>query len=181
MKSMLRHALQVSALSAGLVALAATPALAQGRSRDVPPGIAKNGKCPPGLAKQGRCGNGQYDNRDVRYDDRYDRGRNDTYDDRIRTRPNGSDPIRTRTDADRCWDRNRDGRCDYTTARREADWCWDRNRDGRCDTANTSRVYDRVDRRVDPREGTTDRENGSYIDRTIGDLIDRARQERRSP
>ena len=176
MKSMLRRALEVSVLSAGFVVLAATPGLAQGRSRDVPPGIAKNGKCPPGLEKQGRCSNDRYDvRRDDRYDrngrydrrddDRYDRRRNDGYDDRIRTRP----------DADRCWDRNRDGRCDYTTANRDADWCWDRNRDGRCDSGTTAgRVSDRADPRYDPR--TRDRQGGTYVDRTLGDLIDRARR-----
>jgi hypothetical protein len=170
MKSMLRRALEVSVLSAGFAVVAAAPALAQGRSRDVPPGIAKNGKCPPGLEKQGRCSNARYDDRydrrrDDRYDDRTDRRRNDSYDDRIRTRP----------DADRCWDRNRDGRCDYVTAaRREADWCWDRNRDGRCDNTSAGRVTDRVDPRYDPRTGERDR--GTYVDRTLGDLIDRARR-----
>jgi len=185
MKSMIRRAIRMSALYAGLVAFA-PPAMAQGRSRDVPPGIAKKDRCPPGLAKQGRCYDG-----DRRYGDR-------RYDD---DRRYGGDDRRydiSRQGSDWCWDRNHDARCDVgNDDRRQAGVFYDArlgvyrdnrgniyDRNGRIIGRMNDRgnIYDR-DGRVVSRDGRVYDRNGRVIDTgrddirsTVGELIQRAQE-----
>ena len=105
--------------------------------------------------RDGRDGDGRWDRDHDRDDDRWDRD-DDRWDDRdgkskgkskgkykSKSKQASSD---RRQAGDLCYDRDRDGWCDWREGsrtaheRRTSDKCVDRNRDGRCDDAVASRV-----------------------------------------
>ncbi len=180
MNNMLRQMTQISLVGASML-LVVSPAGAQGRSRNVPPGIARNDRCPPGLAKQNRCNDqARVADRNVCYDVNHN-GRCDYVDRSVAGRNDNNRDDRVANDHDR--DDRYNGRSTVVNNRNAV---YDRNgrligylgRDGR--------VYDRAGRvvrvgtvyggygRVISGRPTTGRNGAASIRSAVGGLIQRA-------
>ncbi len=186
MKNLLRQLMRITLAGASMLVVV-SPASAQGRNRNVPPGIARNDRCPPGLAKQNRCDDrARASDRNICFDANHN-GRCD-YVDRGTVGGNDRDrDDRAYNDGDRD-DRVNNGRSSVVNNRNAV---YDRN--GRLIgyLGSDGRVYDRAGRvvrvgtvydgngRVIAGRTTTTRSGAESIRSTVGGLIQRAQAIRR--